>query len=48
MLNNYNVGLAEVDYKIRLPNTNPIKSYIPCHLQGLRGNFEKIWINEGG
>ena len=36
LLNKYNVGLTDVDYKIRLCDPNPIKSYIPCYSQGVR------------
>ena len=35
-LNKYNVGLIKVDFKIRLSDTTPIKSYIPCYSQGVR------------
>ena len=36
LLNKYNVGLTEVDYKIRLNDPTPIKSYIPCYSKGVR------------
>lgn len=36
LLNKYNVGLTDVDYKIRLNNPNPIKLYIPHNSQGVR------------
>ena len=36
LLNKYDVGLTEVDYKIRLNDPTPIKLYIPRYSQGLR------------
>ena len=33
---NYNVGLTDVDYKIRLSDPTPIKLYVPCYSQGVR------------
>ena len=36
LLNKYNVGLTDVDYKIRLNDPTPIKSYIPRYSQGVR------------
>ena len=36
LLNKYNVGLTDVDYKIRLNDPTPIKLYIPCYSQGVR------------
>ena len=35
-LNKYDVGLTDVDYKIRLNDPTPIKSYIPRYSQGVR------------
>ena len=35
-MNKYDVGKTDVDYKIRLSETNPIKSYIPHYSQGVR------------
>ena len=35
-MNKYDVGKTDVDYKIRLSETNPIKSYIPRYSQGVR------------
>ena len=35
-MNKYDVGKTDVDYKIRLPETNPSNSYIPCYSQGVR------------
>ena len=35
-MNKYNVGKTDVNYKIRFSETNPIKSYIPRYLQGVR------------
>ena len=36
LLNKYDVGLTNFDYKIRFNNPTPIKSYIPCYSQGVR------------
>ena len=36
LLNKYDVGLTDVDYKIRLNDPTPIKLYIPCYSQGVR------------
>ena len=36
LMNKYNVGLTDVDYKIRLSDPTPIKSYIPHYSQGVR------------
>ena len=36
MLNKYDVGLTDIDYKIRLNDPTPIKLYIPCYSQGVR------------
>ena len=36
LLNKYNVDLINVDYKIRLNDPTPRKSYIPCYSQGVR------------
>ena len=35
-MNKYDVGKTDVDYKICLSETNPIKSYIPRYSQGVR------------
>ena len=35
-MNKYDVGKTDVDYKIRLSEINPIKSYIPRYSQGGR------------
>ena len=35
-MNKYDVGKTDIDYKIRLSETNPIKSYIPHYSQGVR------------
>ena len=40
-MNKYNVGLTKVDYKIRLSDTFPIKSYFPLYSQGVREAIEK-------
>ena len=36
LLNKYDVGLTDADYKIHLNDPTPIKSYIPCYSQGVR------------
>ena len=36
LLNKYDVGLTDVDYKIRLNDPTPTKSYIPRYSQGVR------------
>ena len=36
LLNKYDVGLTDVDYKNHLNNPTPIKSYILCYSQGVR------------
>ena len=36
LLNKYNVGLTDIDYKIRLNDPTPTKSYIPGYSQGVR------------
>ena len=36
LLNKYDVGLTDVDYKICLNDHTPIKSYIPRYSQGVR------------
>ena len=36
LLNKLNIGLTDVDYKIRLNDPKPIKLYIPCYSQGVR------------
>ena len=35
-MNKYNVSITDVDYKIRLTDPTPKKSYIPCYLQEVR------------
>ena len=35
-INKYNIGLTDVDYKIRLSDPTPIKPYIPRYSQGVR------------
>ena len=35
-MNKYDVGKTDINYKIRLSETNPIKSYIPRYSQGMR------------
>ena len=35
-MNKYDVGKTDFDYKIRLSETNPIKSYIFSYSQGVR------------
>ena len=40
-LNKYDVGLTDVDYKIRLSDPTPIKSYIPRYSQGVREAISK-------
>ena len=32
----YDVGLTEVDYKIRLTDLTPIKLYVTCYSQGVK------------
>ena len=41
LLNKYNVGLTDVEYKIHLNDPAPIKLYIPCYSQGVRGAILK-------
>ena len=41
LLNKYDVGLTDVDYKIRLSDPTPIKSYIPRYSQGVREAISK-------
>ena len=41
MLNKYDVGLTDVDYKIRLSDPTPIKLYIPHYSQGDREAISK-------
>ena len=49
MLNKYDIGLTDTDYKIHLNNATPIKLYTPCYSQGVReANFERVRENEGG
>ena len=36
LTNKYNVGLTDIDYKICLSDTTPIKSYMSCYSQGVR------------
>ena len=36
LLNKYDVSLTDIDYRVRLNDPSPIKSYIPCYLQGVR------------
>ena len=36
LLNKYDVGLTDVDYKIRLNDPTIIKLYVPCYSQGVR------------
>ena len=35
-MNKYNVGLTDVDYKIRLSDPTPIKLNVSFYLQGVR------------
>ena len=35
-MNKYDVGKTDINYKIHLSETNPIKSYIPRYSQGVR------------
>lgn len=41
LLNKYDVGLTNIDYKIRLSDPTPIKLYIPCYSQGVRKAISK-------
>ena len=41
LLKKYDVGLTDVDYKIRLSDPTPIKSYIPRYSQGVREAISK-------
>jgi hypothetical protein len=41
LLNKYDVGLTDVDYKIRLSDPTPIKLYIPRYSQGVREAISK-------
>ena len=36
LLNKYDIGLTDVDYKIRLSVPTPIILYITCYSKGLR------------
>ena len=36
LLNKYDVGLRDVDYKICLNDPTPNKLYVPCYSQGVK------------
>ena len=40
-MNKLDVGLTDIDYKIRLSDPTPIKSYVPCYSQGVREEILK-------
>ena len=41
LLNKYDLGLLDIDYKIRLSDPTPIKLYIPRYSQGVREAISK-------
>ncbi len=49
IVNKYDVGLTDVDYKINLNYPIPIKFYVPCYSQGVReAILKELEKNEGG
>ena len=41
LMNEYGVGLTDINYTIRLSDPTPIKLYVSCYSQGVREKISK-------